>query len=246
MHNEKFLDMSRNTLSHVKQILCYSLMKSLTILTVLLLFLGVSTYAGDTFEWPVKELDTARELLWMSDVEKDVILEINKFRFSPSQYSAQYIEPVRPFFSGKIQVLANGSSISTDKLNDLVAELASMHKMPILTPSRGMTKSARLLVYDQELTGKVGHISSGNRNTKYRLQLFGKWYGISGEAILYGDVSTGRSIVINMLLDAGTRDIDCQECLFNPAFQNVGISVGPHKTYSTMCVVTFCSKYVEK
>jgi len=44
--------------------------------------------------WDIKTLDTARKAEYLTDDEKDVILEMNKVRTNPKQYSKLYIEPL--------------------------------------------------------------------------------------------------------------------------------------------------------
>lgn len=222
--------------------------KIISYIIIVLLFLGFSAQAEEPFSWPVKELDTARELSWMNEQEKDMILELNKLRYNPSQYALQYIEWMRLYYTGKKLDLPSHPGIvhteGIESFNELIAVLNNLPSLPVLIPSKGMTKAERILVYDQSLTGKTGHISSGNRKTEDRLSTFGNWYGTNGETLYYGEADA-QTIVINMLFDnsrAKTRRV----ILLNPAYQYVGISIGHHKTYNQMCALSFCTKYAER
>jgi hypothetical protein len=224
-------------------------MKTLSIIVLLLLCNYLQSYSDEPFIWPVKELDTAREKTWLSNDEKDMILEINKLRYNPAQYAIQYIEWMQLYYDGKKLNLPSHPMIEhnegIEEFNELIRVLKGTASMPVLTPSRGMTKAARILVYDQSLTGKTGHVSSGNRTPAFRLSTFGNWYGTMGEVAYYG-VADPRSMLVNMLFDNGIRGKTRRNTLLNPAFQAAGISIGHHKEHEQMCSVNFVTQYVDK
>ena len=56
----------------------------------------------DTTIWDLSVLDTAREVNYMDDIEKDVVLEMNMARTNPKKYAELYIEPRTKKFNGKI------------------------------------------------------------------------------------------------------------------------------------------------
>jgi len=204
---------------------------------------------SEPFSWPLKELDTARETSWLSNEEKDMILEINMLRYNPTQYALQYIEWMRLFYTGKTLELPNNPDIihteGIESFNSLVSYLHGLSPLQVLVPSRGMTKAVRMLVYDQSLTGKTGHISSGNRNPENRLSTFGNWYGTSGEIAFYGQ-SNPRTMVISMLFDNNSKEKKRREALLNPAYQYIGLSIGHHKIHKQVCAISFCTKYIDK
>ena len=51
-------------------------------------------------EWDLASLDTARNAPYLNDVEKDVILEMNKVRSDPKKYAELYIKPQLKYYSG--------------------------------------------------------------------------------------------------------------------------------------------------
>ena len=182
-----------------------AIMKTKLIVGVLFLSICLINKAEEPFSWPSKELDTARDISWLSSSEKEMILEVNKLRYNPRQYATQYLEWMLLYYDGKSLKLPNNRTIvhneGIESLKTLIQSLKSSPSLPILFPARGMTKAARMLVYDQSLTGKTGYVSSGNRTTSLRLSTFGNWYGTIGEAAYYGETDT-RTILINMLFDA--------------------------------------------
>ncbi|MDA3817483.1 MAG: hypothetical protein PF486_08915, partial [Prolixibacteraceae bacterium] len=70
------------------------------LLTAILLFIFSMGYA-QSFEWPIKELDTARDVSYLSEKEKDIILEMNMVRSNPKKYAEQNIFWMNVFYNGK-------------------------------------------------------------------------------------------------------------------------------------------------
>ena len=74
----------------------------------------------DSDKWDLATLDTARNADYLSSVEKDVILEMNKARSNPPLYAELYIAPRTKRFDGK---LYNGSLMTNEGakvVNELV------------------------------------------------------------------------------------------------------------------------------
>lgn len=224
-------------------------LKSLFVFTISFWLSIIYSVGNEPFSWPLKELDTARDTNWLSHEEKDMILEINMLRYNPAQYALQYIEWMRLFYIDKTLELPNNPDIihteGIESFNNMITYLHELSPMPVLIPSRGMTKAVRMLVYDQSLTGKTGHISSGNRKPETRLSTFGNWYGSSGEIAFYGK-SDPRTMVILMLFDNNHKEKNRRETLLNPAYQYIGLSIGHHKVQKQMCAISFCTKYIDK
>ena len=56
----------------------------------------------DAENWNLEQLDFAVSVAYLSDMEKNVILEINKVRSDPSKYARLYIKPVEKYYYGNI------------------------------------------------------------------------------------------------------------------------------------------------
>ena len=205
--------------------------------------------AQKTFEWPIKLLDTARDVKYLSDEEKDVILELNKVRYNPAKYAELCMQWMEVFYSEDLLTVPGKEVFKTEEgrsaFLDCINTLKQTPPASILQPSRGMSKACELLVYDQSSTGKTGHRGSGNSSPTDRAALFGKFTGTYAENIHYGDCEP-RFVVISLLIDDGVKSRGHRKNILDPNFNVTGVAIGNHKNYGQMCVNTFASKFTEK
>ena len=107
-----------------------------------------------------------------------------------------------------------------------------------------MSDGARDHVKDQARSGATGHKGSDGSAVGARVNRYGKWKHTVAENIAYGG-SSGREIVIRLIVDDGVPDRGHRKNIFNPRFRMVGVACGTHKKYGTMCVTTFAADYFE-
>ena len=62
-----------------------------------------------------------------------------------------------------------------------------------------------------------------------------------GENIAYGQYSSARGMVINLIIDDGVQNRGHRKNQFDPTFAKAGVSCGSHPRYETMCVIDFSS-----
>jgi uncharacterized protein YkwD len=223
-------------------------MKTLILLITLLLPI-TTAFAQLAYEWPIKELDTAREVKYLTPNEKDIILEINKARHNPSMYVTEHMQWMGVYYEGKTLKIPGKTPIETLEgkvaYNECLAAMKTMKPMPPLNPSRGMSKACKLLVYDQAVTGRVGHRGAGNSSSSDRINRFGKYYGTMAENLHYGDCEP-RFVVISFLISDGSKTRAYRNNLLDPKSYVVGVALGNHKIHGNMCVVNFTTKYLEE
>jgi uncharacterized protein YkwD len=65
------------------------------------------------------------------------------------------------------------------------------------------------------------------------------------ENIAYGGTSA-RQVIIYLLIDDGVQDRGHRKNFIQPEFKTVGVSVGFHPEYKTMCVMDFAGFFVDK
>jgi uncharacterized protein YkwD len=183
----------------------------------------------------------------VSSVQEAILDELNLARTDPARY-AGYLEEMRRRFQGSHYVLPNGTHILTQEGTRAVDEaIAFLRRQAPLSPLRfsaGLALGARDHVRDQGPKGTTGHEGSDGSHPSDRVERYGAWERTMGECISYG-MSGAREIVIQLIVDDGVPDRGHRTNIFTPGFRVVGIAVGPHDKYRTMCVMDFAGGFRE-
>lgn len=194
-------------------------------------------------------LNTAKDVNYLSPFEKEIVYEINLFRSNPSDYTEKYIAPLAKNYKGKLLYYPNDKPLLTKEgvraLNECVRELKKVTPLSIVSPSPGLTKAANDHVKDQSGTGKTGHYGSDRSDSRKRMERYGEWKIRIAENIAYGGTSA-RQVIIYLLIDDGIQDRGHRKNFIRPEFKTVGVSVGYHPEYNTMCVMDFAGSFVDK
>lgn len=190
-----------------------------------------------------EKLNTAANANYLSPLEKEVVLEINRFRSNPAKYANNYIAPLTKYYHNKLlNYPGDPKTIQTREgvkaVTECVHELQKATPQPILHPSKTLTKSANELQKYQAKTGKTGHAGSNNSTLKERIERYTKWKVQLAENIAYGN-SSARQIVVFLLIDDGVKSRGHRENLLNPKLKLVGVSAGKHPVYGSVCVMDF-------
>jgi uncharacterized protein YkwD len=77
-----------------------------------------------------------------------------------------------------------------------------------------------------------------------RLRRYGAWRKSAGENIAFGPL-TGRSMVLQLLVDDGVPGREHRKNLFKASFSKLGVGCGPHQVYGTVCVLDLAGDYEE-
>lgn len=196
-----------------------------------------------------KDLNTAKNVDYLSPIEKEVVFEINLFRSNPAKYAEDYIAPLAKYYEQKILHYPNDKSIMTNEgikaLNECVRVLKKEHPLPIMQPSKGLSLAAKDHQKDQGKTGKTGHTGGDKSDMKERVERYGEWQARIAENIAYGN-SSARQVLIFLLIDDGVKSRGHRNNLLHPAFKSVGVSFGKHPVYESMCVMDLAGGMVEK
>ncbi|HET6556834.1 MAG TPA: CAP domain-containing protein [Prolixibacteraceae bacterium] len=223
-------------------------MQNILIILFITLF-GIGSGETETRDkeraWP-EELNTASSAGYLSELEQEVIHELNKVRSNPKRYAEQYMEELRSAYKGKLLTFEGQIPIMTQEgitpLNECIRVLKKTPPLPILQPAKGLAKAAQELVQDQQRNGKVGHVSSKGANPQKRIEKYGKWDICASEDISYGDFNA-RQIVIALLIDDGVPTRGHRENILNPCTRFAGVAKGSHPTYKSMCVIDYAGNY---
>nr|WP_319265704.1 CAP domain-containing protein [uncultured Draconibacterium sp.] len=209
---------------------------------IAILFIGLFIEASGNEELKDRTLNTAADVNYLSELEKEVVYEINLFRSNPSEYAEKYIAPLAQYYDKKILHYPGDKSIMTQEgvsaLHECVRVLKKATPAPVLFPDKLLTKAANDHQNDQAKTGQTGHIGRDRSNSKDRIERYGKWQARIAENIAYGNTSA-QQIVIFLLIDDGVKSRGHRANLLQPDFKRIGVACGTHPRYSTMCVMDF-------
>ncbi len=200
-------------------------------------------------DWDSSLLNTAANTNYLSPLEKEIIFEINKLRSNPSKYANDFLVPLAKNYERNMLYYPGDKPLRTKEgvraLNECIRELKKQTPLPLIYPSKGLTKAAEDHVKDQSKTGRVGHSGSDRSNSKTRIERYGQWKTRIAENIAYGGINA-QQIVIYLLIDDGVRDRGHRKTFLHPAFTKVGVATGSHPEYGIMSVMDFAGDFLDK
>jgi len=198
---------------------------------------------------PADSLNSAGKVSYLTIFEKDVVLELNKVRSDPSHYATEILNRLHDAYQGKTFTFPGQLPVTTQEgvkaLDECIDVLKKTDSMPVLLPSEGLSKAAQMLVEDQQNNGGVGHFGKEKSSPQNRIDQFGSWWGMIGENIAYGS-QTPQMIVVSLLIDDGVPNRGHRYTILNDNFKQVGIAVGTHPDYRTICVMDFATSFETK
>jgi len=211
-----------------------------------------SSSAGYADAWDLRRIDTARDVDYMTEVEKDVILEMNKVRTDPRRYAELYLKPRLQYFNGNLYSVPGQITIRTNEgasaVQECIDTLSNMASVGVLKPEKGLCLAAKDHVLDQSVTGETGHDGSdGSTFTERILRYCNKGSGGSAAAenISYGK-SDAREIVLQLLIDDGVSSRGHRNNIMKITYTQAGVAVGSHSVYGSMCVIDYTNNYITK
>jgi uncharacterized protein YkwD len=185
---------------------------------------------------------------FLSDVENDVMKEMNLARTNPSAYSAKLRE-YRKRYSGNMIVVPGGINLMTSEgvraCDEAIRFLETAKPLTALKVSKELSLAAGDHVKDQGPKGATGHDGSDGSSPYTRMNRYGKYLGSAGENISYGK-NTGEEIIIQFLIDDGVQERGHRKNIFGKEYNIAGVGFGPHRKYNYMCTIDFAGGYVGK
>ena len=164
--------------------------------------------------------NTAKDVTYLSQVERDVIYMINLCRINPGKFlrnnieSSQYIKE-NIFFIKK----------SPKYLSSLKQKLKTMKALQTLVPDKDLYETALCLAKQQEKSGETGHERKKCKKDYY------------GECCSYG-MSTAEGIVMQLLVDLNVSSLGHREILLGN-YTKIGVAAKGHKQYGNCAVLDF-------
>jgi len=187
---------------------------------------------NDRSGWNIANADTARNVYYLSDLEKDVILETNMARSNPKKYAEMYINPNLGAYA-----------------KECYEELIKSESRPVLFPKKGLSQAAKDHVADTGPKGITGHDGTDGSSLSSRISRYGTWNIGASENISYG-YNTAREIVLQLLIDDGIESRGHRRNIMDKNSKYVGIAAGTHARsgyrYRYMCVQDFAVEYTDR
>jgi uncharacterized protein YkwD len=178
------------------------------------------------------------------DMSGEVLAALNRARSDPAGFTAE-LRHYRARLSGK-RYLKPGTTnawIMTQEgaaaVDEAIAVLLATPPLPPLSVNQGLALAALDHVVWQGPRGEIGHDGQGGASPFDRMARHGVRAMMSGENISYG--ADGLQIVIDLIVDDGVASRGHRKNILNSAFRQVGIAIGPHRRYGTMCVMDLAS-----
>ena len=202
----------------------------------------------DSANWNIAALDTAANVSYLSAVEKDVILEMNKARTNPKKYADLYIQPMLKYFDGNSYRVPGQVTLITNEgaaaVYDCIRALSAARGVGMLTPEKGLSYAAKDHTTDQGRTGQTGHNGSDRSTPETRMKRFGAFGGgwSYGENLAYG-YETGRAIICGLLIDDGVPNRGHRENIMDDDYTHAGVGFGTHPQYGSMCTIDYAGGY---
>jgi uncharacterized protein YkwD len=188
------------------------------------------------------------EAKFLSPLENAVVDEINMARTAPKNY-ASLLERYKKYYDKKLLKLPGETPILTKEgvggVIEAVRYLRSVKPVLPLNASKGMSLGARDHVKDQGASGSTQHKGSDGSQVWDRVNRYGTWERSIAENIACGD-DKARNIVAFLIVDDGVSNRGHRKDIFNPDFRVIGVAFGRHRTYRTICVITFAGGYKER
>lgn len=201
----------------------------------------ISHVSGTDFAkygWESSEIEaanTSRDVDFLSQDEKEVILVMNLCRLFPNRFLAlmEYMWQSECTNTYEFNIEINSSYYAS-----LKKDLKNLAAMPALQPDGDLSKTAQAHASDMGKSGKIGHNSSRGKGFSERMKKYVNQYKMVGENCSYG-YSKAVDIVMQLLVDHDVPSLGHRKNILNPEFLNAGLAIEPHLAYDFNCVIDY-------
>ena len=170
---------------------------------------------------------------------------MNFARTRPKEF-AKHLETLSKYYDGKLIKMPGEVPVMTREgvsaVKEAIRYLKSVEPVGQLRAARGLSLAAKDHLKDQSQSGETGHTGRDGSQPHDRIERHGKWRGLSGENIAYGDHNP-RMIVMQLIIDDGVPDRGHRKNIFTSRFRVTGVAIGTHTVYRTMCVITYAGGF---
>ncbi len=173
-----------------------------------------------------------------SDIEADVLEEVNFLRGKPAAYAGELDELGERFDGNILLSEGEGPDLRTHEGPSAVFEAArALRRTPSLAGLAHSDLLARAAADHVRVQGagrEIGHYSNGKGPGQRVKARGGNIY--VGEVIVYGYTSP-RNAVQQLVVDDGVPDRGHRKLLLMAGYRYAGVACGPHMGWRNMCVI---------
>lgn len=166
------------------------------------------------------ETNTAKDLSFLTEAEKQAIMFVNLARMYPKEFASKVV--ANYYGNENYGDYLKGSSYQASLLKDL----NKAQPVGKLVFDQAAYESAQCFALEQGKTGKTGHD---------RIQCKSYFYG---ECVSYG-METGLDIAMHWLVDHDVPSLGHREICLSARYTKIGLSKAPHKSYGVCTVADF-------
>lgn len=199
--------------------------KSCALIILLLLVFNVHSFSVTIPDSILRRCNTARDVKYLSENERNVIVYVNVVRCYPDYFLNEILLPYM-------------DSARTNKRStyatSLIDELKKAVPLEPLSFNPQLYKVAVKHARDMGMTGREGHSSSTGKSFNNRT----KDFPLCAENCDYGN-EQALDIVISLLLDEGIASHGHRKNIMNPAYTSIAVSIQRHLQYDWNCVMDF-------
>lgn len=187
---------------------------------IIILFISKFSYPASSQFWnpeQIQKANTAKDISYLTDDEKEIVLYINLARLYPNQFM-------------KYELRYNKDTIKTLDAYEqsLYKTLKKMKALPALQFDSILYKTAQCLANEQSSTGKIGHARTNKCVDRYS----------TGENCNYGSW-TGAGHVMALLIDRGISGVGHRKNIIDKEYTKVGTFIATHPKFSYVAVIDF-------
>lgn len=220
------------------------------IVSVILLFTHAlnteAAYTVSNNQWSRSELEmanTARDVDYLSDEEKSMILYMNLIRMDGEKFFNTYFQEFVTAHNERMKQYSNYKELKVNTYDryyrGLAIDLKNVKNLGLLYPDETLTYVALQHGKDMNKKNIAGHRSSDGRSTQDRIAKYFPNHAMA-ENLAFG-FSKGLDNICMLLLDKGVPDLGHRKNILNSThgLNIVGVSIQKHPAYKYSATIDF-------
>ncbi len=191
--------------------------------TILTLFICLSACISQAQSWTAAQLkaaNTAKDIKYLNETEKEAIRYINLARLYPQLFVDYELEG----YTGPVNF--PGSLKNSGYKKSLIKQLRTRKPVNALQFDKSMYNLSSCFAKE---SGRGGWVTHKRKSCPY---------GYLGECCSYG-MTTGKDVGMQWLIDDWIADLGHRVNCLNGDYSGIGISIESHKKYRTCAVADF-------